>query len=600
MTMTASRAETAAASDAPADPAAPALPAPPAPPAPPKVSAFDRQLWLALLLAACVVVPRTALVSRAHSEYWDDQYHLSQGLSFVLRVKAGMVRNDPPLGQALLCLPMLVTGCIPPWPGGSGSDAAADSPPGAAPPYQAVLYGQRYAPETISMWVAVWKAVLFLPLAGLVFHWCRRLYGVRGGWLGLALLLVEPTVAGHVAPSALDLLGVEAILFACFFAWRCFELPTTGRTLAAGVAVAAAMLTKHTAIILPAAVAAYALAHWLRDRGGRAFNSAPERPSLRQRVNQAMAVGLVAIASFWPLTLFDFSRPSDHGPLVSAVYSDDFSFRADVVNGTLLGRPWPAGVYMGSVRGAQSHAAEGHDAYLWGRRSAHGWWYYHLATALYKVPLGIALVIVVAAVSLALAPPRFEEAPLLIAAAAWGLFVAAGGVSIGFRHALPAYVPLLMLCARFVTIQWKAARWLPWAGVFAAAVHTLLWHPDYLSYINFPREKPYLAITDSNIDWGQSLKQVRRWLDEHPQGGRPVWLGYFGNIEGHSVGHHLGSRVKQLSDKDAAPRSGLLIISPVWVAGAYGHEQYALLRHRRPDAVIGHNLLVYDLDRLAK
>jgi hypothetical protein len=38
----------------------------------------------------------------------------------------------------------------------------------------------------------------------------------------------------------------------------------------------------------------------------------------------------------------------------------------------------------------------------------------------------------------------------------------------------------------------------------------------------------------------------------------------------------------------------------VWVAGTYGHEQYAFLRGRTPDAVIGHCMLVYDLDRLAE
>jgi hypothetical protein len=58
--------------------------------------------------------------------------------------------------------------------------------------------------------------------------------------------------------------------------------------------------------------------------------------------------------------------------------------------------------------------------------------------------------------------------------------------------------------------------------------------------------------------------------------------------------------VRQLTDDQAAPNGGLLIISPVWVAGAYGQGQYAFLRDRTPDAVIGHSMLVYDLDRLAE
>lgn len=536
---------------------------------------LDRQLWLAVLVTACVIIPRTVLVSRAHSDYWDDQYHLRHGLAFLLREPAGEMRQDAPLGQAVLALPMLLAGCR------EISD-------------KAVLLAQPLRPETISTLVAAWKALLFLPFAALVFHWCRRLYGVRGGWLGLALVLAEPTVAGHIAPAALDVLGAEVSLVACYLAWRYFAAPTRGRLAAAGVATAAAMLTKHTAVITPAVVTVYALAYWLRDRGAAPGGARPEA-SLRRRLNQVLAGALVAAAAIWPLTLFDVSRPSTHGPLVNAVYTEAWSFKADAVNGALM-RPLPAGVYIGSVRGGQFRA-DAHDSYLWGRRSKVGWWYYFLAVGLYKVLIGVALVMGIAAASVFLVRPRFEETPLVVAAVAWGVFLSVGGIHIGFRHALPAYVPLLMLCARVAATTVKPLHWLAWAGVAAAALHTHLWHPDYLSYINFPRDKPYLAISDSNVDWGQSLKQVRRWLDAHPQPGRPVWIGYFGPEYGRSVRYYLGDAVRELGDTDPAPSSGLLIISPVWVAGGYGHGQYAFLRGRTPDAVIGHSMLVYDLDR---
>ena len=546
---------------------------------------FDRPFWLAIVVAACVVVPRTALVSGAHSEYWDDHYHLRHGITFLMHVKPGDMRQDAPLGQAVLSLPLLVTGSFPHY----------DRTPGVEPsPHKAVLYDQKIPRETLSLLVALWKAVLFLPFAGLVFHWCRRLYGVRGGWLGLSLLLVEPTVAGHMAPASLDVPGAAAGLFACFLAWRYFETPTTRRLVIAAVAVAAAMLTKHTAIITPGVVALFAVAHWLRDRrvGVRTY-------SLRARFNQLLSMGLIAFVSLWPLSLFDVSRPIDHGPPINAVYTEAFSFRADVVNGALM-RHWPAGAYIGSVRGAQLRA-EGHPSYLWGGHSWTGWWYYYPAVALYKVPVGIALVLAAAAASLLLlrVRPRFDELPLALASVCWAAFLMSSNVHIGWRHFLPAYLPLMMLSTRVVLIEWKPIRWLAWTGVTIAAIHGLLWHPDYLSYINFPRDKPWLAISDSNVDWGQSLKQVRAWLDANPQGQRPVWVGYFGAPEGHAIRYYLGGRATQLKEDESPPRTGLLIVSPVWVAGAYGDESYAFLRGRKPDAVIGHCMLVYDLDLLS-
>jgi hypothetical protein len=565
------------------------------------VARLDRHFWLAVLITACVVVPRAVLVSRAHSECWDDQTHLSQGLSLLTRAQTRVSRDNPPLGQAVISLPLLAAGALPHR--SEGYQPPADDPPGAAPLHVAVLYGQKLSPETLLALVAVWKAVLFLPFAGLVFHWCRLLYGLRGGWLGLALVLVDPTLAGHTVPAALDVIGAEITLAACFLAWRYFESPGRGRLVAAGAAAAAAMLTKHTAIILPGVIGVYGVFHWLKDRraaAGTEAVAAALRTSLRTRVNQFLAVAIVAVLCLWPLTGFDVSRPADHAPLVSATYTDAFSFKADVVNGVLT-RPWPAGVYLGSVRGAQEHAAAGHPAYLWGRRSQHGWWYYYPAVALYKVPAGVGLVMLAAAASLWWVRPKWGEVPLVVAAVAWAVFLMAGGINIGFRHFLPAYVPMLVLAARSAAGgRGRAGRLLPlaaWVGVAAAALHVALWHPDYLSYINWPRDKPYLAVSDSNVDWGQGLKQLRRWLDDHPRPGRTVWLRYFGNAEGRSVPHYLGGRVKELNEQDPPPAGGVLVISPVWVAGAYGDDRWAFLREREPDDVIGHCLLVYDLDR---
>src|SRR5678816_3669293 len=141
---------------------------------------FDRAVWLALLVAALVVIPRTWLVSRAHSEYWDDQYHLRHGLSLLQRVHPGDMRQDAPLGQVVIALPLWAAGIRLPPPDGPQAHPMHDAPD--TPPYAATLYLTKGGPEELTPVLAVWKALLFLPFAGLVFHWCRRLYGLAGGW----------------------------------------------------------------------------------------------------------------------------------------------------------------------------------------------------------------------------------------------------------------------------------------------------------------------------------------------------------------------------------------------------------------------------------
>ena len=141
---------------------------------------------------------------------------------------------------------------------------------------------------------------------------------------------------------------------------------------------------------------------------------------------------------------------------------------------------------------------------------------------------------------------------------------------------------------------------LAWAGVAAAGIHALTYHPDYLCYMNAAWHKPYLAISDCNVDWGQVLKQVRDWLDAHPQGQKRVSLFYFGNEEG-SVEYYLKDRVVSLDQYSPRPTAGLLLISPVRLAGAYElADPYAAIRAYEADAVIGNSILVFDLDRIGR
>ena len=73
-----------------------------------------RQLWLALVIATAVILPRTLLMARAHSESYDDRYHLIRGLAFLTRSigRLDLWMNDPPLGEGLVAAPMLAANLL--------------------------------------------------------------------------------------------------------------------------------------------------------------------------------------------------------------------------------------------------------------------------------------------------------------------------------------------------------------------------------------------------------------------------------------------------------------------------------------------------------
>ena len=520
-------------------------------------------LWVALVSLA-VLVPRGLLISRAHSDCIDTKYHVDRGVAFWRGAIAGRELNDPPLGEALLALPLVVTRSF-----------AAD------PTAEPSIYGHELSPEALCHLIAVWKSLLLVPMVLVSFAWCRDLYGPGAGWLAVALLLIEPTLAAHTPVAALDSIGTTTIVIACFFAWRWVERPNLLRWSAMVFAAAVALCVKHTAIILPGVIGGYALLCWVvRARHSTA--------SLARRVLMLGAAGVASLLLIWPLMGFDVSTPYHES--IDYPWPDNRLTRA-------LHRPLPAGMYIRSVVDGYVHNAAGHAAYLRGKYGTDGWWYYFPVVATYKVPVGMLALFAAAVVSLVVVRPRFAEWSLLVPMVAWAAFMMHARINIGFRHFLPVVVFGLMLASRVAATT--SARWrvTAWASALIAAAHVLSYHPDYLSYVNFARARPWLEISDSNIDWAQSLKQAAAWARQQPKD-RPISLIYFGIPEAGE--HYMAGSGVTIADVWDPPTEGLLVISPVRLVAVYDYDRdaplTAMLRDMRPREVIGHCLLVYDLD----
>ena len=542
-----------------------------------------RSAWLAMLLAGLIVIPRSVAISRAHSESCDDRFHLVRGLAFlagdlgILDLAPGLLVNDPPLGAGVVALPLWV------------DNLARGRPATEFDPLEHPL-----GPDFRFGLVAAWKALLFLPMVGVTFAWARSLYGTRSAWLASGILVAEPTFAAHIPIPALDVLGAEATLIAAFLAWRSFQQPTRGRQVACGVGIAAALLIKQNALVLPPVLLGYAGLCW----GLRPILDRPGWGEVAARLpSQVLATArtlLVTAAALWALTLFDVSPKSmedlwtaQHYPSASRAPGDP--------------RPvelWPAGSYFRSVQQGMNHNRKGHPGFLLGERRWDGWRHYFLVASTVKIPLGAFALMALGIGSIAWNRPRWGE---------WGLVVPAIGclglalathINIGFRHFLPTYAFLILLASRSLSRAPRRAILAAWVAMGAMAAHAAAFHPDYLSYGNGIWRRPYLVLSDSNVDWGQGLKEVRDWVDARPRDDRPIRMAYFGNVT--AVRSYLGDRPVEILESEAEiPRDGLLIASPVVVAAPYHPlDKLGALRGIEPDEVIGHSLLVYDVGRL--
>ncbi len=537
----------------------------------------DRQFWLAIALAALVLIPRGYLISNAHSERIDDEYHLQRGVQFLNRIVVNnpqLPLNDPPLAEALTVLPLWLAGC---WE--------------RQPQIVSALWGHRWSADAILNTIGVWKSILFLPMIGVAFTWCRQLYGIRGAWLAVGLLLVEPNFAAHIPLPTIDVLGVEGIVITCYLAWRYFEHPSALRLISAAVATGFAMMLKHTAIILPAVILVFAMLWWIVK---------PQAQPRWMRRLGAYATGVVVVLiTIWTTCLFDISRPSFPVMPESKRLPDTWR-ELHPTTARILDRPLPAGLYISSLLEASLHARLGHVSYLFGETTRDGWWYYFLVVATFKVPIGIALVMLLAVVSLWFVRPKWDELGLLVPMVAWSAFMMKSNINIGFRHFLPAYVFMLLLASRTGVVPGKARLIATWLAIIAAAAHTLTWHPNYLCYVNSRRHSAWRAITDSNVDWGQGWKFARQWIDQHPD--RPIYVRDMGWTKRRltSVRRRVGPAATVIGRGVELPTSGVIIVSPVTLVGMYGSsDQYKALGKCEPIAILGDSLRVYDLETLA-
>ncbi|MFO0909503.1 MAG: glycosyltransferase family 39 protein [Isosphaeraceae bacterium] len=255
-------------------------------------------------------------------------------------------------------------------------------------------------------------------------------------------------------------------------------------------------------------------------------------------------------------------RPTSPDTLLNGAYR----FRINWFRGTPLGKipvPLPREYVLGfddqkleaegipvkysdpDVTGPAGDRVRGYPVYLDGELSQTSWWYYYLFALAYKTPEGTILLVILSLGALAAAPWArahwFDEltvwlVPLFL------LFVMSifTNINLGLRYVLPVFPFIYIAAGRLVPWANRQADRLPrWTarglvvlGLVGAVGASLTIHPHYLAYFNVMSGGPDHGdshLIDSNLDWGQDLVGLRRWLARNAPGER-VGLAYFGQI----------------------------------------------------------------------
>lgn len=171
-------------------------------------------------------------------------------------------------------------------------------------------------------------------------------------------------------------------------------------------------------------------------------------------------------------------------------------------------------------------------------------------------------------------------------------------INIGLRHIFPIFPFIFILVAKIISSlivkKGRTVRMGLLIIILLYIINSLLTYPHYLAHFSYQFGGPdygYYYLLDSNLDWGQDVKNLSRYLSKNNIG--EIYLAFFGITD--FAEYNIAARPLPTSDQPQAidEIDGVVAIS---VTRLYSEEgQYSWLRSRKPDDKIGYSIFIYDL-----
>jgi hypothetical protein len=439
--------------------------------------------------------------------------------------------------------------------------------------------------------------LLGLLLGVLLFSWANECFGFWPAVVVLTLYCLEPNLLAHASLVTTDF-GATCFMFGTlYFLWRAsrqFNAVNAGGSI---LFFTLAMVSKFTTIMLaPVIVVLLVVDNYRKPNWFRAAGILAGMFGLTWLAMWAV-YGFRYAPGVNPNWLFHFERGSpfgDHFPVFArlAVWADDHR---------LLPNACTQGFLLGQIK------AQARGAYLFGEFSKTGWWYYFPVAFLIKTPVAMLALMAVGLVVAVIQWRRLGNLPLYLLLAPIvivGLSMTQK-LNIGLRHILPVYPLMLMVCG--IAVEWLlrgGKHKLVVAGIVLMAGEFAVAYPSPLAFFNVFVGGPSqgdTCLVDSNLDWGQDLKGLKRWMDDNEV--KHINLCYFGTAEPAYYGIDCTQLPGSGILEDGAPPQlpGFVAISATNLRGVYFPEQfrqfYRPLLSMKPVAKIGYSIYVYRVER---
>ncbi|MFA5986332.1 MAG: glycosyltransferase family 39 protein [Parcubacteria group bacterium] len=439
--------------------------------------------------------------------------------------------------------------------------------------------------------------VLALAFGLFLFYWGKRTGGIITGLFALILYAFDPNILGHDHLVTTDLAIAIAMSIAFFYFLQFLKNPTWKNALYGGIALGIAQITKFSAILLipffGLLLVIYPLLIILpkEQKRHKIFGS-----YLLKGIFAMFIMLAVMYATYLPVT---YKMPSDVLPTIAAVKGQPNKYPRDKyliafinkTNQSTLTRP--IATYTQGIMQVFNRVDDGNVSYFMGTVSSNAsvWYFPFVFIAkqtlahlfFYIVALILGLLLIVHSVQRVFTQKfahslhacrrfcirRFHEIALGAFVVFYGYISITGNLTIGFRHLFPIMPLLYILTARTLINSYTKLHNHFWQkivrGIFVGiilvlATLTISAYPYYISYFNELFGGPkngFHYVTDSNADWGQDLKRLKKYLDAHPEIDK-IRIDYFG---GDNVTNRIGDKYIMWWDSKRPIEPGYYAIS---------------------------------------
>ena len=565
----------------------------------------------------------------------DELAHLPAGYSYLTQKDMRLNPEHPPLMKDLSAIPLLFIKNIK-FP--SEIKSWKEDINGQWDFGFDFLYKSGNPVDKMIFWARIPMILILILLGFYVFRWAKELFGNKIALLSLFLFSFSPTLLAHGRLVTTDVGAAAGVFIATYYFLRFLKNSSKKNLILAGIFFGLAELAKFSLILLFPSFA-ITLFFWLISKSSdlKTFLKIGSRYLLS--LIFIFIIGYVLIWGVYQYHTWNY-------PPEKQVRDTQFilsSFGNKTLANTVV---WmadkpilrPAAQYLLGFFMVLQRASGGNTTYFLGEISAAGWKTYFPVVYIIKEPLSFHILLIIALLYLAWLVKKpfwykpvqrtrlwltshFSEFAMLVFIVIYWATSLKSNLNIGVRHLLPVF-PFTILLVSNITISWlKSPLLKPSSTSFikvglgkikkAFLALLLIWqatnviavYPSFLSYFNELAGGPengYIYTVDSNLDWGQDLKRLTKWVEE--QKIDKIYIDYFG---GGDAKYYLKEKFApwwDTRDPKELPKASYLAVSATFLQGGRGEPTpgfnqptgyYRWLDNYEPIAKIGNSIFVY-------